>query len=107
MQSLYIIVGCHHARGGTQYVHHDKIYTNHKGYWEVHTHVRRKCAIKSCYIQLHDWLEGIVILVIVIAVDIPVSRGKILQRSLGVSLDRLAALGPSNGADFAVLFLHH
>lgn len=39
----------------------------------------------------------------ILHLNIPISGGEILQRSLGVSLDRLAALDPPNGADLTML----
>lgn len=37
--------------------------------------------------------------------DVFVRQGEVVQRSLGVSLDRLTTLSPANGADLSMLVL--
>lgn len=41
----------------------------------------------------------------VLLLDVFIRRGKVIQRPLGVSLDRLAAFSPADGADLSMLVL--
>lgn len=64
-------------------------------------------------ISIYQWLEGMVNLVLarsllgsaVLHVDVSIHRGEIIERSLGVSLDRLTTFSPASGADFSMLVL--